>query len=98
MTQQADRELEMRLTMAEGGHRWLINGNESMMFHPMHVHGHTFAVTGPGTRKDTVNVLPMQRLSVDLEANNPGQWLAHCHNVHHGELAMMTVLSYVEQP
>jgi len=33
------------------------------MFHPMHLHGHTFALTGrtgTGIRKDTVNVLPMQ--------------------------------------
>lgn len=72
--------------------------NKSMMFHPMHVHGHTFAVVNgsrPGIRKDTVNVLPMQQLEVDLQADNPGQWLTHCHNAYHAELGMMTVLSYV---
>ncbi|GAB2917660.1 multicopper oxidase family protein [Rhodococcus aerolatus] len=72
--------------------------NETMMFHPMHLHGHTFSVvngTGPGVRKDTVNVLPMQTLSIDLDTDNPGQWLVHCHNTYHGELGMMTVLSYV---
>ncbi|MGZ4588164.1 MAG: multicopper oxidase family protein, partial [Mycobacteriaceae bacterium] len=66
--------------------------NQSMMFHPMHLHGHTFAVAtsaGPGIRKDTVNVLPMQTLSVDLTADNPGQWMAHCHNAYHGALGMM---------
>jgi FtsP/CotA-like multicopper oxidase with cupredoxin domain len=114
-----DRQLEMILTMANGGRQWLINGraygnheplpvkagervrvvmtNQSMMFHPMHLHGHTFALTRPdgrGIRKDTVNVLPMQQLAVDLEADNPGQWLAHCHNVYHMELGMMTTLSY----
>lgn len=71
--------------------------NQSMMFHPMHLHGHTFAVAGTdgrGFRKDTVNVLPMQQLSVDFDADNPGQWLSHCHNIYHGELGMMTVLSY----
>lgn len=76
----------------------LVMRNESMMFHPMHLHGHTFAVAGPGgagIRKDTVNVLPMQSLSVDLRADNPGQWLVHCHNIYHGELGMMTVMSYV---
>ena len=26
--------------------------------------------------------------------DNPGQWLAHCHNAYHGELGMMTVMSY----
>ena len=68
------------------------------MFHPMHLHGHTFAVVGdgkPGVRKDTVNVLPKQKLAIDVEADNPGQWLMHCHNAYHGELGMMTVLSYI---
>lgn len=76
--------------------------NRTMMFHPMHVHGHTFGMVGygtaagaPGVRKDTVSVLPMQRMAVDFDADNPGQWLTHCHNVYHGELGMMTVLSYV---
>ena len=72
--------------------------NESMMFHPMHLHGHTFAVAAPsgrGLRKDTVNVLPMQTVSVDVQADNPGQWALHCHNIYHAELGMMTVLSYV---
>lgn len=76
--------------------------NRTMMFHPMHVHGHTFGVVGngvepgaPGLRKDTVNVLPMQRLTVDFDADNPGQWLTHCHNAYHAELGMATVLSYV---
>ena len=75
--------------------------NETMMFHPMHLHGHTFAVvTGPGNtaapgvRKDTVNVLPMQTVAIDLDTDNPGQWLAHCHNAYHGKLGMMTVMSY----
>jgi len=58
---------------------------------------HTFAMggkAGTGIRKDTVNVLPMGSVTVDMEADNPGQWLVHCHNAYHGELGMMTVLSY----
>ncbi|GAB3442575.1 multicopper oxidase family protein [Phycicoccus ginsengisoli] len=72
--------------------------NATMMFHPMHVHGHTFGVvdaTGrPGVRKDTVIVRPMQTVLVDLDATNPGQWMTHCHNAYHGEAGMMTTLSY----
>ena len=68
--------------------------NMSMMFHPMHVHGHTFALREGGARKDTVIVRPMQSLEVDLDATNPGQWAAHCHNVYHAESGMMTTLSY----
>jgi multicopper oxidase len=71
--------------------------NKSEMFHPMHLHGHTFQVVGQnrsGARKDTVIVLPDQTLEVDFDADNPGQWLTHCHNVYHGEAGMMTVMSY----
>jgi len=68
--------------------------NMSMMFHPMHVHGHTFALVKGGARKDTVIVRPMQTVEVDLDANNPGQWATHCHNIYHAETGMMTTLSY----
>lgn len=69
--------------------------NASMTFHPMHLHGHTFALVGGGARKDTVIVRPGQVVEVDLDADNPGQWALHCHNVYHAEAGMMTVLSYV---
>ncbi|MBK5306041.1 MAG: multicopper oxidase family protein [Frankiaceae bacterium] len=67
--------------------------NHSMMFHPMHVHGHTFEVAD-GARKDTVIVLPMSSVAVVLDATNPGQWMTHCHNIYHAERGMMTTLSY----
>ena len=68
--------------------------NMSMMFHPMHVHGHTFGLVRGGARKDTVIVRPMQTVEVDFDANNPGQWVTHCHNIYHAETGMMTTLSY----
>ncbi|SEP53529.1 multicopper oxidase family protein [Amycolatopsis saalfeldensis] len=73
--------------------------NDTDMYHPMHLHGHTFQVRGqrsPGPRKDTVLILPRRTVEVDFDADNPGQWLSHCHNVYHGEAGMMTVVSYVE--
>ena len=68
--------------------------NRSMMFHPVHLHGHTFGLVNGGARKDTVVVRPMQTVEVDLEADNPGQWMLHCHNIYHAETGMMAVLSY----
>ena len=69
--------------------------NNTMMFHPIHVHGHTFQMVGDGNaRKDTVNVLPMSAVEVDIAADNPGQWMLHCHNTYHFEMGMATVLSY----
>ncbi|SDO51231.1 Multicopper oxidase with three cupredoxin domains (includes cell division protein FtsP and spore coat protein CotA) [Nocardioides szechwanensis] len=68
--------------------------NQTMMFHPMHLHGHTFGLVDGGARKDTVIVRPMQALEVDVDADNPGQWAVHCHNIYHAETGMMTTLSY----
>ena len=71
--------------------------NESMMFHPMHLHGHTFEVQGtdgPRARKDTVLVPPRQTVEVDFEADNPGKWITHCHNEYHLETGMATYVDY----
>ena len=73
----------------------LINARD--MWHPMHLHGHTFAVTGlnsEGARKDTTIVLPHRKLVLDFDADNPGLWMLHCHNQYHSESGMMTVLGY----
>lgn len=82
------------LVVREGERVRLRFVNESMMFHPMHVHGHTFGLREGGARKDTVIVRPMTSVDVNLDANNPGQWMTHCHNIYHAETGMMTMLSY----
>jgi FtsP/CotA-like multicopper oxidase with cupredoxin domain len=71
--------------------------NRSSMWHPMHLHGHTFQVGADpgGFRKDTVNVLPNQTVPIVFQADNPGQWMLHCHNTYHLETGMATVVSYV---
>ncbi len=69
--------------------------NMTMMAHPMHIHGHTWSLPGSaGLRKDTVLVLPMQTVTADLQADNPGRWAYHCHNTYHAEVGMMTTLQY----
>lgn len=68
--------------------------NTTDMWHPMHLHGHTFQHAAGGPRKDTSVVLPGRTLSVDFDADNPGRWLTHCHNLYHGEAGMMGVLAY----
>lgn len=85
------------LPMSPGEYVRLRFVNTTTMYHPMHVHGHTFQVrhpSGPGARKDTVMVMPGQTVVADMIADNPGQWLTHCHNLYHGEAGMMTALSY----
>ena len=75
--------------------------NNSMMFHPMHLHGHTFQVTASngsyvnnGPRKDTLIVKPMEIAEVLVQADNPGLWALHCHNSYHMEAGMMTSMQY----
>jgi FtsP/CotA-like multicopper oxidase with cupredoxin domain len=71
--------------------------NESMMFHPFHLHGHTFQVMNgdtPKARKDTVLVPPLQTVDVDFDTDNPGKWITHCHNTYHLEAGMAFFLQY----
>lgn len=72
--------------------------NQTMMWHPMHLHGHFFRVlTGAGERaplKHTVNVPPSGRVAIEFAADNPGDWLFHCHNVYHLEAGMARVFRY----
>lgn len=72
--------------------------NQSMMPHPMHLHGHFFRVrngTPRGPLKDTVLVEPrMGRLSFDFVADNQGDWFFHCHNLYHMESGMARVVTY----
>ncbi|WP_427136252.1 multicopper oxidase family protein [Pseudarthrobacter sp. S9] len=70
--------------------------NDTDMWHPMHVHGHTLQVGAGGARKDTVIVRPKQTVTVIFDADNPGQWLTHCHNAYHAERGMVGVFSYIK--
>lgn len=78
----------------QAGQRLRINAtNMTMMTHPLHVHGHTFALPS-GLRKDTVLMAPMQSFAIDLDADNTGDWMIHCHNIYHAEAGMMIALKY----
>ncbi|GAA3245663.1 multicopper oxidase family protein [Streptomyces labedae] len=68
--------------------------NETDMWHPLHLHGHTYQLGESGPCKDTSIVLPKKQLSVFFDADNPGQWMLHCHNAYHGEAGMMANVAY----
>lgn len=69
--------------------------NQTSMWHPMHLHGHSFALGGSGgPRKDTAIVLPNETVVAEFDTDNPGLWMIHCHNVYHAESGMMTILGY----
>lgn len=70
--------------------------NNSMMNHPIHIHGHFFElVTGQAHGhpvKHTVNVMPGGKASFDLTADAPGDWAFHCHLLYHMHAGMMNVV------
>jgi FtsP/CotA-like multicopper oxidase with cupredoxin domain len=87
------------LTVRQGQQAALTFANKSRMWHPMHLHGHTFAMINPdgtlGARKDTVIVLPNQSVKVAILADNPGYWPMHCHNAYHAEAGMVNTFDYL---
>jgi FtsP/CotA-like multicopper oxidase with cupredoxin domain len=70
--------------------------NDTMMAHPIHLHGmFVELVNGNGRqnpRKHTVVVKPAERLAVDLTADEPGPWAFHCHLLYHMQAGMMRVV------
>jgi len=71
--------------------------NDTMMGHPIHIHGHFFElVTGHGDhapRKHTVIVQPGGKVTWDFTADAVGDWAFHCHLLYHMEAGMMRVVS-----
>jgi CopA family copper-resistance protein len=71
--------------------------NDTMMTHPMHLHGHFFEIVNgnPGNQpmKHTVRVLPGGYVDLDLTADAPGDWAFHCHLLYHMHAGMMRVVS-----
>jgi FtsP/CotA-like multicopper oxidase with cupredoxin domain len=72
--------------------------NGTMMHHPMHLHGHFFRVLNKNGEfsplKHTVDVSPMGSRTIEFYANEPGQWMLHCHNLYHMDSGMARVVKY----
>ncbi len=75
--------------------------NDTMMEHPIHLHGMWMHVeNGAGAylpRKHTVVVKPAERLSVAVTADAPGRWAFHCHLLLHMEAGMFRVVEVSDQ-
>jgi FtsP/CotA-like multicopper oxidase with cupredoxin domain len=72
--------------------------NKTLYDHPVHIHGHTFKVLGsdrgrlPLHHADTVLLRPEETVEVAFVADNPGDWMLHCHVLEHQETGMMAYL------
>jgi FtsP/CotA-like multicopper oxidase with cupredoxin domain len=79
----------------------LVLVNDTMMHHPMHLHGHFFRLLMPdgapadvAPLKHTVDVPPMSRRVIEFYANEDRDWLFHCHLLYHMMSGMARVFSY----
>jgi len=73
--------------------------NDTAWHHPMHLHGHVFRVLSRNEQPlaneewgDTVLVNPRERVEIAFVADNPGDWMLHCHILEHQAGGMMGVI------
>ncbi|WP_017381030.1 multicopper oxidase family protein [Paenisporosarcina sp. TG-14] len=79
-----------------------LENNSTIDDHPMHLHGHFFQVLSKNGKpvqgspiiKDTLNLKPGDEYVVAFKADNPGNWLFHCHDLHHASAGMVTQVTY----
>lgn len=87
------------LTLAQGRSHVLTLRNNTAWHHPIHLHGHSFRViarNGKNTRyrewQDTVLIPPRQTADIAFVADNPGDWMFHCHIAEHLAAGMMGIV------
>lgn len=83
----------------EPGKRYrIIFTNNSMMHHPMHIHGHWFILRNGHGEYDpllhTIDVAPGATVVVDIDTDASGQWFFHCHHIYHMAAGMARVFQY----
>ena len=87
------------LTLTRGRSCILAIDNQTAWHHPMHLHGYSFRVITRNARptkyrewRDTVLIPPRERAEIAFVADNPGDWMFHCHILDHQEGGMMSVI------
>ncbi|MBI3710602.1 MAG: multicopper oxidase family protein [Proteobacteria bacterium] len=90
--------MEPMLTMQRNRSYVLALHNDTAWYHPIHLHGHSFRVISRNGRptprrewQDTVLIPPRERAEIAFVADNPGDWMIHCHILEHQESGMMGV-------
>ena len=90
-----------KILIKKGENVRLIIYNNSMMRHPMHLHGHDFrVVNGQGVNaplKNIIDIMPMETDTLEFYANTEGDWFFHCHILYHMMSGMGRVFSYENQ-
>ena len=91
-----------KILIKRGENVKIILYNNSMMRHPMHLHGHDFRLlNGQGTNspmKNIIDIMPMETDTIEFNANVYGDWFFHCHILYHMMSGMGNVFSYENSP
>ena len=66
--------------------------NDTSWHHPIHLHGHVFRVLGKDHWADSVLLDPDSRAQIAFVADNPGDWMLHCHVLEHQATGMMALV------
>lgn len=87
------------LTLARGRSCVFELINDTAWHHPIHLHGHVFNVLSRegksaerGESGDTVLIDPKTRAEIAFVADNPGNWMLHCHILEHLASGMMATI------
>ena len=87
-----------KILIKKGENVRIVLRNNSMMRHPMHLHGHDFRVlNGQGDYaplKNVLDIMPMETDTIEFNANADGDWFFHCHILYHMMAGMNRVFSY----
>lgn len=87
-----------KILIKKGENVRIILYNNTMMRHPMHLHGHFFRVlNGQGEYsplKNVLDIMPMERDTIEFAATESGDWFFHCHILYHMMSGMGRVFSY----
>ncbi len=91
-----------KILIRKGENVRIVLYNNSMMRHPMHLHGHDFRLlNGQGDyapMKNVIDIMPMERDTIEFNANVYGDWFFHCHILYHMMSGMGRVFTYENQP
>ncbi len=90
-----DHSHEPLLKLARGRSYVFELVNDTAWHHPIHIHGHVFKVISgrqKDTSGDTVLIDPRSRAEIAFVADNPGDWMLHCHILEHQASGMMTTV------
>lgn len=91
-----------KILIKKGENVRIVLYNNSMMRHPMHLHGHDFRLlNGQGEYaplKNIIDIMPMEKDTIEFAANVYGDWFFHCHILYHMMSGMGRVFTYENQP